>query len=101
MAAFDSDPEKVGRPLGSKLRIQDSRELEKVAREKDIQIGVIATPGREAQSVADRLSKAGIHAILNFSKTQISVPEGCVVENIDFTIRLDILTYQLKETLGL
>ena len=101
VAAFDSDPEKVGRPLGSKLRIQDSRELEKVAREKDIQIGVIATPGREAQSVADRLSKAGIHAILNFSKTQISVPEGCVVENIDFTIRLDILTYQLKETLGL
>ena len=101
VAAFDSDPEKIGQPLGSRLRIRDSRELEEVAREKDIQIGVIATPGGEAQSVADRLSRAGIHAILNFSRTQISVPEGCVVENIDFTIRLDILTYQLKDSLGL
>jgi redox-sensing transcriptional repressor len=101
VAAFDSDPEKIGRPLGSRLRVQDSCELEEVAREKKIQIGVIATPGADAQSVAERLSKAGIHAILNFSRTQISVPEGCVAENIDFTIRLDILTYQLKDSLGL
>ncbi|MFO7784954.1 MAG: redox-sensing transcriptional repressor Rex [Thermodesulfobacteriota bacterium] len=101
IAVFDSDPRKIGQTLGTGLRIQDTRELEETAREKDIRIGVIATPGPEAQAVANHLIDAGIHAILNFSRTQIYVPEGCVVENIDFTIRLDILTYRLKDQLGL
>lgn len=101
VAVFDSDKQKIGRTLGSGLRIQDTKELEKTARDKAIRIGVIATPGGEAQAVADHLIDAGIHAILNFSRTQIHVPEGCMVENIDFTVRLDILTYRLKDALGL
>ncbi len=101
VAAFDSDPNKVGQPLGSNLRIQHSRNLEEVAREKSIQIGVIATPSHEAQAVADQLSRADIHAILNFSRNHVHAPEGCMVEHIDFTIRLDILTYRLKKELGL
>lgn len=101
VAAFDSDPRKVGQRLGKDLHIRSSRELETVAREKDIRIGVIATPGHEAQAVADQLARSDVHAILNFSRTQVHVPEGCMVEHIDFTIRLDILTYRLKEALGL
>lgn len=101
VAVFDSDPNKIGRTLVTGIRIQDTSELKETAIEKDIRIGVIATPGPEAQTVASLILDAGIHAILNFSRTQIHVPEGCMVENIDFTIRLDILTYRLKDELGL
>ncbi len=101
VAVFDSDPQKIGQTLGTGLPVQDTGELEVTAREKDIRIGVIATPGPEAQAVADRFIDAGINAILNFSRTQVHVPEGRMVENIDFTIRLDILTYRLKDELGL
>ncbi len=101
VAVFDSDLKKIGNTLGSGLRIQHPRELKEAARKKDIRIGVIATPGPEAQAVANQLIEAGINAILNFSRTQIHSPENCMVENIDFTIRLDILTYRLKNLLGL
>jgi redox-sensing transcriptional repressor len=60
---------------------------------------VIATPAAEAQAVAEDLARGDIHAILNFSRTQIQAPEDCMVEDIDLTIRLDILTYRLKQEL--
>ena len=67
----------------------------------DIDIGVIATPPSEAQGVADLLLDAGLNAILNFSPAQIHVPDDRLIENIDFTLKLDILTYKLKHEIGL
>ncbi len=101
VAAFDSDPAKIGTSPAPGLVIQDSREIKETVDREGIQIGVIATPSKEAQGVADQLVDAGLDAILNFSRSQIQVPEGCRVENIDFTIKLDILTYRLKDELGL
>jgi redox-sensing transcriptional repressor len=101
VAAFDSDPQKIGQLAAPDLVIQDSRKLLEAAHEKGIQIGVLATPATEAQTVANTLAEADINAILNFSRTQIQVPEGCMVEDIDLTVRLDILTYNLKNELGL
>lgn len=101
VAAFDSDPEKIGQCIGPGLVIQHSKDIPEVSRKKAIQIGVIATPAPEAQAVADDLARGDIHAILNFSRTQIQVPEDCMVEDIDLTIRLDILTYRLKQELDL
>ena len=101
VAAFDSSPEKIGKKLPSGLVIKDVKELKNTAKELDIGIGVIATPSEGAQKVADNLIKAKIHAILNFSPSQINVPDYCVIENIDFTIKLDILTYKLKYEIGL
>lgn len=101
VAAFDSDSQKIGRPAAPGLVIEDSKKIPEISQEKGIQIGVIATPAREAQIVAESLTQAHINAILNFSRTQIQVPERCMVENIDLTVRLDILTYNLKTQLGL
>ncbi len=96
VAAFDNDPEKIGRisPAGIEIRAID--ELDKAARDLDIEIGVITTPAAAAQSTADRFRSAHINAILNFSPARITVPECCLVENIDFTVTLDMLTYKLS-----
>jgi redox-sensing transcriptional repressor len=59
--------------------------------ELDVEIGVITTPASAAQKVADFFLDAHVNAILNFSPTRISVPECCLVENIDFTVMLDVL----------
>jgi redox-sensing transcriptional repressor len=95
VAAFDNDPQKVGRPTASGLRISDVAELQDAVDTLNIEIGFISTPPSAAQSVADLFVEAGVNAILNFSPTRIVVPECCLVENIDFTVRLDILTYKL------
>jgi len=101
IAAFDADPEKIGKTLPSGIVIRDINDLKEMVKKLDIDIGVIATPPSEAQGVADLLLDAGVNAILNFSPAQIHVPDDCLIENIDFTLKLDILTYKLKHEIGL
>jgi len=96
VAAFDSAPQKIGKVLPPDLKIKDVKALKDTVEELNIEIGVITTPAPVAQDVADLFLDAKVNAIINFSPTQIHVPEGCLVENIDFTIKLDILTYKLK-----
>ena len=100
VAAFDNDPEKIGRISPAGIEIRDIEELDKAARDLDIEIGVITTPAEAAQSTADRFRSAHINAILNFSPARITVPECCLVENIDFTVTLDMLTYKLSRDTG-
>lgn len=101
VAAFDSDPGKIGKKLTSGLIVEDITKLGKLAKELEIDIGVITTPHSAAQKIANRLLDANINAILNFSPAQIHVPDYCVIESIDFSIKLDILTYKLKHEIGI
>jgi redox-sensing transcriptional repressor len=94
-AVFDVDPAKVGRRLPSGQVIYHLDELERVVKENNIEIGVIATPANRAQAVAQSLIEAGVKAILNFAPTQLQVTEGMAVENVDFTVKLDNLAYHL------
>jgi redox-sensing transcriptional repressor len=101
VAVFDNDPNKIDMVMSSGLKIKDIRELNKAVEELDIEIGIITTPPSAAQGAADLFLDAHVNAILNFSPTRISVPDCCLVENIDFTVRLDILTYKLHHEIGL
>ena len=101
VAAFDNDSQKIGNTTPSALTVRDVRDLNQVADELNIEIGVITTPSSSAQSVADRFLDANVNAILNFSPARILVPDCCLVENIDFTVRLDIIAYKLQNQEGL
>ena len=101
VAAFDTDPQKIGSTHPTGLVIKNIEELKDTAKKLEINIGVIATPVSGAQKTADRFIDSDISAILNFSPVQLHVPDYCIVENIDFTIKLDILTYKLKHEIGL
>ncbi len=100
VAAFDNDPHKIGQTTHSGLKIRDIREINQVVDELNIKIGVITTPPSTAQAVADLFIGANVNAIMNFSPTRIYVPECCLVENIDFTVKLDMLTYKLHTEIG-
>ena len=56
-------------------------------------MAVIAVPAGAAQWVADRLVAAGVHAILNFAPTQLSVPKGVKVQNVDLSVMLKTLSF--------
>jgi redox-sensing transcriptional repressor len=100
VAAFDNDPGKIGQATPSGLTVRDIADLDQAVKELEIDIGVIAVPAGAAQGVADHLLKCQVNAILNFSPTQIRVPECCLVENMDFTVTLDVLTYKLFHELN-
>ncbi len=100
VAVFDVDPAKVGRRVPSGQIIYHMDDLEKVVGEKGVEIGVLATPAAKAQLAALRLIAAGVRAILNFAPIQLQLPEGTAVENVDFTVKLDNLAYNLTMSEG-
>jgi len=97
VAAFDSDPEKIGKKIPPGLIIQPVTNLQELAQEFGMEIGVITTPASRAQGVSDMLIEAGMKAILNFSPIQVRKPECCLVQNVDFTVNLDNLAFYLKK----
>lgn len=96
VAAFDRDPELVGRRV-SGLIIQPMNEFEKTVVEKKIQIGIIAVPPTEAQGVVDQMVKSNIRAVLNYAPVMLRVPPNIKVRNIDPVLALESMTYYLVE----
>ncbi len=95
-AAFDLDPRKAGRRLPGGLVIQPAEKIIEVVRKRGIHIGVITTTPNRAQRAADLLMDAGLRAVLNFAPAHIRAPECCLIENVDFTVKLENLAYHLS-----
>lgn len=91
----DVDRSKVGRQIDG-IRVEAVDQLEVICSERDVSIGIIATPAAAAQDVADRLVAAGIVAILNFAPTVLHVPPGVGVRRVDLSTELQILTFHLQ-----
>lgn len=100
VAAFDVDPPKVigmvSEKLGHPVEVLHAGRIREVAKERKIEIGLITTPPAEAQNVADMLVEAEVRGILNFTPTEVTVPEGYVLKDIFFTTALDNLAYLLS-----
>jgi redox-sensing transcriptional repressor len=63
-----------------------------------IDLAIIAVPPPEVQGVIDRLSQIGVRGALYFASRSVRVPENMVVLNMDITVELGVLTYQLQES---
>ncbi len=94
---FDSDPAKVGNRIGD-IVVQDIASFERVTREQDMKIGVIAVPPSEAQGVADRMVEAGIRVILNYSSAMVRVAGDVMIHNTDPVRELLHTLYYLSRT---
>lgn len=92
-AAFDVDSKKVGRKIEN-VTVQDISNLWKLKKQK-IKLGIIAVPRQAAQDTADKLVKAGIKGILNFSPCHITVPKKVKVITIDIAMDLARLPYYM------
>jgi len=95
-AVFDRDPLRVGQRLGE-LIVRDVSDLAAAARELRIDMGIIATPVRAAQEVADLLVAAGVQGILNFAPRKLFVPSQIALRNVDMTVELESLSFSLSK----
>jgi redox-sensing transcriptional repressor len=86
-AVFDTDPEKVGRRIGT-MTVSDDRELGQIVREKNIIVGVLAVPADSAQEVADELVDAGVKIIFNYSEALLDVPHDVQVHTSNPAVEL-------------
>jgi redox-sensing transcriptional repressor len=79
VALFDKDPGKVGQRVSDSLTVRPYDELERVIRDEDVVVGVLAVPTAAAQEVADDLVEAGVKIIFNYSEALLQVPPEVTV----------------------
>jgi len=95
--AFEKDPAKIARKQG-RIPVHPVERIGPVLRRRGIKIAVLAIPAAGAQGVADQLVAAGVNAILNFAPTQLTVPPGVKVLNVDLAVLLKSLAFHTTRT---
>ena len=96
VAAFDSDPDLVGKSVGG-IPVRTMSELDGAVEASEITIGIVAVPASQAQSVIDRLVDAGVQGILNYAPVAPHVPDRVILRNIDPVLSLQSMTYYLLQ----
>lgn len=94
VAIFDRDPAKIGQELDGVV-VEDVARLEAALGKAPADIAVLVTPPDAAQSVADRLVRLGVKAILNFAPLQLAVPADVTVKTVNLALELEALAYHL------
>ncbi len=95
VAAFDIDPDKVGKTIAGVPVFYIEKMIQTIGNEK-IDIGVIAVTPEAAQEVAELLVKAGVKGILNFVPMPIKVPSSIKVRTVCVAAELQLLAFQIK-----
>lgn len=96
VAAFDKDPEIVGKIIND-TKIITLDKLPDLAKRMQVRVGIITVPADFAQGVADLMIENGIYAIWNFAPVPIKGPEDIIIENVRLSTSLAVLTSKLEE----
>jgi redox-sensing transcriptional repressor len=94
VAAFDTDPAKIGQWIHEKAVLPLDK-LADLAPRMSIHLGIITTPAEVAQAVADEMVRGGIQAIWNFAPVKLRVPAHIIVHNEDLYNSLASLSWKL------
>jgi redox-sensing transcriptional repressor len=95
LAAYDNNPDKIGRTLEG-IPVRDIADLERDVQREKPDIVVLTVPGDEAQRVVDRVVRVGIKAILNFAPTQLQAPPDVTVKTVNMAMELEGLSFALS-----
>ncbi len=97
IAAFDIDPEKVGKTIGG-IHILDYNKLFSLSDRLDVKIGILTTPNNVAQDVAEDMVNCGVKAIWNFTSAQLNLPENIIIQSTSMSAYAAVLLQQLNES---
>jgi redox-sensing transcriptional repressor len=98
VAAFDSDPAKVGTSIHGK-EVLPVDKLASLVRRMHILVGVLTVPAEAAQEVANQLIDGGVVAIWNFAPARVAGPGNGVVVDADLYSTLGLLKHGLGRAL--
>ncbi len=97
MAAFDCNPEEIGKKLPGDIPISDIRNLSAVCGGIVPDVAVLCIPRQSAMQLAPKLVGMGIKGFWNFSHYDLSVDyDGITVENVHLGDSLMTLGYRVR-----
>ena len=86
-AVFDTDPEKLGQPVGH-VTVSEYGRLGELVRDKNIIVGVLAVPADAAQEAANDLVSSGVKIIFNYSEALLETPADVTVHTSNPAVEL-------------
>lgn len=89
-AGFDSNVNRV-EILRSTFPLYPAAEMNWVIKQEKITLAILAVAEKDAQSMCDRLVKAGITGIVNMTRAVLKVPESIKVENLSVLNALKLI----------
>lgn len=95
VAAFDNDLTKIGRKIHG-VKTFNIEKLPNLTKRMHVQIAILCTPDNVTQDIVDKMTKAGIKAIWNFSPTQLKTNDDVIVQNEDLSSGLALLSSKMK-----
>ena len=96
VAAFDTDPLKIGQTIHG-CPVYDLKELVERSQDRQIELGILTVPSTAAQDVARLLVKVGVHGIWNYTPTRLEIPSDVVCENVKLSASFAVLSNRLKK----
>ncbi|MDD2227893.1 MAG: redox-sensing transcriptional repressor Rex [Candidatus Cloacimonetes bacterium] len=100
IAAFDNNPD-LNITYYQGIQIHPMSKFSNLISRLHIHIGILTVPAEAAQEIADEMVAGGIIAIWNFTPTRLKVPDHIIVENIDMSSSLAVLSRRVAERLHL
>ncbi|MDR2048304.1 MAG: redox-sensing transcriptional repressor Rex, partial [Treponema sp.] len=84
MAAFDTNPRKIGSIVHG-VKILNASTMDIQVRNFGVKIAILTVPSDSAQETANVLTTAGIEGIWNFTNVKLKVPGNVVVQREDLS----------------
>ncbi len=95
-ALFDADEKKIGQKVGD-VEIFDIKDFSEIVKKDKIDVAVLAIPAEFAQDVLEKVTEAGIKAVMNFAPIPLRVTGDVKLKTVDLTISLESLSYFLAK----
>ena len=99
VAAFDADPEKIGKNIHG-YEVFDIAKMTDLCDRMKVHLGILCVPNKAAQEVANLMVAGGVKAIWNFSQHNLKVPESVVVQKEVLASGLAVLSVKLSKILA-
>ena len=94
---FDNDRRIIGSEICG-IKVKSDTELEEFIKSNNVDIAILTVPNTAVTETAKRAVKSGIKGILNFSYTELDLPEKIPVENVHLSDSLMTLAYRVKKS---
>ncbi len=94
VAAFDTDEKLIEKNVLG-IKVHHINKFRDIAANSGVIFGIITTPSKVAQQVADMMVGWGIKAIWNFAPVNIKVPDNIIVQDTSMYSNLAVVLHKL------
>ena len=96
IAAFDTNPA-LSDTYYQGIPIHSMEKFSNLLSRLHVHIGILTVPADAAQGIADQMVENGVLAIWNFTPAKLILPEDIIVENVDMSSSLAVLSRRIAE----